>query len=119
MKKNTKLDENLEGVENFRAWKYRIILILQENDIEIFVKEEVKEPEEDEAKSNHKNDMIISKRIIVDSIKDNLIPQVYSRETQKEMFDDLSSIFEGRNINMNMTMRNHLKSVRAQISETM
>ena len=65
MTKNTKLDENIEGDENFKAWKYRIMLILQENDLDQFVKEEVKEPEEEEAKSKHKKDMIISKRIIV------------------------------------------------------
>ena len=43
--------------------------------------------------------MIIAKRIIADSIKDNLIPQVSSMETPKEMFDALSGLFEGRNIN--------------------
>ena len=74
MTKNTKLDEKLEGDENFKAWKYRIMLILQENDLDQFVKEEVKEPEEAESKGNHKRDMIISKRIIANSIKDNLIP---------------------------------------------
>ena len=63
--------------------------------------------------------MIKAKRIIADSIKDNLIPQVSSRETPKEMFDALSSLFEGRNNNRKMTLRNHLKSVRAQKSETM
>ena len=35
------------------------------------------------------------------------------------MFDALSSLFEGRNINKKMTLRNHLKSVKAQKSETM
>ena len=69
MTKNTKLDEKLEGAENFRAWKYRIMLILQENDLDKFVKEEVKEPKEEEAKSKHKKDMIID-----DSIKDSFIP---------------------------------------------
>ena len=93
MTKNTKLDEKLEGDKKFRAWKYRIMLILEENDLDKFVKEEVKEPEEEEAKSKHKNDMIIAKRIIAESIKDNLIPQVSSRETPKEMFDALSSLF--------------------------
>ena len=34
MTNNRKLDENLEGGENFRAWKYRIMLILEENDLE-------------------------------------------------------------------------------------
>ena len=83
MTKNTKLDEKLEGAENFRAWKYRIMAILQENDLDKFVKEEVKDREEEEDKSKHKKDIIIAKRIIADSIKDNLIPQVSSRETPK------------------------------------
>ena len=90
------------------------MLIMQENDIDKFVKEEVKEPEEDEVKSKYKKDMIIAKRIIADSIKDNLIPQVSSRENPKEMFDSLSSLFKGRKINRKMTPRKHLKSVRAQ-----
>ena len=64
MTKNTKLDEKLEGAENFRAWKYRIILILKENDLEGFIKEEVAEPEEAEAKSKCKINMIKDKRII-------------------------------------------------------
>ena len=34
MTNNTKLDDKLEGVENFRAWKYIIMLILEENDLE-------------------------------------------------------------------------------------
>ena len=50
------------------------MLILQENDLDQFVKEEVKEPEEAEAKAKHKKDMIIAKRIIAYSIKYNLIP---------------------------------------------
>ena len=43
----------------------------------------MKEPEEEEVKSKNKKDMIISKRIIDESIKDNSIPQVSSRETPK------------------------------------
>ena len=35
------------------------------------------------------------------------------------MFDVLSSLFGGRNINRNMTLRDHLKSVKNQKSKTM
>ena len=35
------------------------------------------------------------------------------------MFDALSGLFEGRNINRKMTLRNQLKSLRAKRSETM
>ena len=74
MTNSTKLDEKLEGSENFRAWKYIIMLILEEHDLDGFTKEEVKEPEGDEARCRHKKDMIKDKRIINDSIKDHLIP---------------------------------------------
>ena len=38
MTKNTKLDEKLEYVINIRAWKYQIMLILEENYLEGFIK---------------------------------------------------------------------------------
>ena len=41
---NTKFDEMLEGVDNFWAWKYKVMLILQENDLEGFIEENILEP---------------------------------------------------------------------------
>ena len=75
MAPSTKLEHKLEGIENLRAWKYKIGIILEENDLAKYIKEEVAEPEEDEAKEKHKKDLIRAIRIIVDSIKDHLIPQ--------------------------------------------
>ena len=63
MTNNTKLDDKLEGVENFQAWKYRVLLILEEHELENYIKEEVVEPEGDEDKDRHKNYMVKSKRI--------------------------------------------------------
>ena len=84
MTNNTKLDEKLEGVDNFRAWKYRVILILEEHDLQGYIKDEIKEPEGDEAKEKHKKYMVKDKRIIDDSIKDHLIPKLYSKNTPKD-----------------------------------
>ena len=72
----------IEGDDNFQAWKYRMLLILEENDLEIYVKEEVAEPEGEEDKARHKKGMVRAKRIIVDSIKDHLIPHVSSLKSQ-------------------------------------
>jgi len=38
MEPSTKLDETLEGTHNFWEWKYRVVLILEENDLEDFCK---------------------------------------------------------------------------------
>ena len=83
MAPSTKIEDKLKGIENFRAWKYKIGLILQENDLDKYAKEEVSEPKEVEAKEKHKKDMTRAQRIIVDSIKDHLIPQVSSNKTPK------------------------------------
>ena len=50
MAPSTKLEDKLEGIENFWAWKYRIGLIIREDDLDKYIKGEVVEPEEDEAK---------------------------------------------------------------------
>ena len=50
MSHHTKLDEKLEGVDNFRAWKYRISLVVEENELDSYITEEVLVPEGDEAK---------------------------------------------------------------------
>ena len=82
MSHHTKLDENLERVDNFRAYKYRISLVLEENELDSYIHEEVPVLEGDETKALHKKKMVMEKRIIADSIKDHLIPQVSSLLSQ-------------------------------------
>ena len=118
MSHHTKLDENLDGDDNFRAWKYRISLILEENELDSYINEEIPVPEGDEAKALHKKKLVMEKRIIADSIKDHLIPQVSSLKTPKAMFNALTKLFEGKNINQKMTVRNQLKNVKIQNEET-
>ena len=45
----TELEDKLEDIKNFLPWKYRIGLILKENGLENYIKDEVAEPKEEEA----------------------------------------------------------------------
>ena len=112
MTHQTHIYDNLGETDNFEAWKYRTSLILEENDLDQFISKEFLEPKGDEAKAR-------AKRIITDSIKDHLIPHVSSLKTPKEVFDAMTKLFEGKNINWKMTLRNWLKNVKIQNSETM
>ena len=85
MKNNANMDEELECVDNFRAWKYQIMLILQENDLEGFIKEEVLELERGEANVKNKKDMIKAKGIINDSIKYDL-SSISKEDSKLEIF---------------------------------
>ena len=44
MAPSTNLEDKLEGIEKFLEWKYRIGLILRENGLENYIKDEVVEP---------------------------------------------------------------------------
>ena len=83
MSHHTNLDEKLERADNFRAWKYRISLVLEENELDSYINEEVPVLERDEAKALHKKKLVMGKSIIVDSIKYHLIPRVSSLKTPK------------------------------------
>jgi hypothetical protein len=56
--------------------------------------------------------MIREKRIIEDSIKYHMIPQVSSKNTPKEMFDALTRMYEGNNINQKMNLRTQIKNTK-------
>ena len=73
-------------------------MVLEKNELDSYINEEVLVPEEDVAKALHKKKLVMEKRIIVDSIKDHLIPQVSSLKTPKFMFDALTKLFEGKNV---------------------
>ena len=57
-------------------------------------------------------------RIIDDSIKDHLIPQVSYNKTPNQMYDALSIMYEGRNINKNMNLRAQLKGTKMRKGES-
>jgi hypothetical protein len=62
--------------------------------------------------------MIKAERIIADSIKDHFIAQLSSKNTPKYMFDTLTIIYEGKNINRRMHLRTQLKNTKMQKGET-
>jgi hypothetical protein len=114
MTTRTKIDEKLDGADNFRVWKYRVTLFLEEHELDKFIIEEVQEPQGDEAKGKYKKDMVGEKMIIADSIKDHLIYHISSLSSPMQMMETLTHMFEGSNINQRMTMRSQLKNVKMQ-----
>ena len=68
--------------------------------------------------SFHKKNLVKAKKIIADSVTNQILLQVSSLKTPK-MFDSLTKLFEGKNRNQNMTLRNQLKNVKIQNAETM
>ena len=74
-------------------------MVPEENELDTYISGEVPVPEGDEAKTLHKKNLVKAKKIISNSINDHLMPQVSSLKKPKEMFDSLTNLFEGKNIN--------------------
>ena len=64
-------------------------------------------------KALHKKNVMKAKKIIVDSIMDQIVQQVSSLKTPK-MFDSLLKLFEDKNIIQKMDLRKQLKNVKIQ-----
>jgi hypothetical protein len=54
MTTGTKINEKLNGVDNFKAWRY-IVTLLEEHELDKFIIEEVQEHQGDEAKEKYKD----------------------------------------------------------------
>jgi hypothetical protein len=76
MATSTRVEDRMEGYRNLKSWKHRLQMILDENDLLEHVTVGVPEPEEEEKKTKHKTNEKKSKRIMLDSIKDHLIPHI-------------------------------------------
>ena len=65
-----------------------------------------------------KKNLVKSQKIIDDSVTNQLVLQVSSLKTSMRFYS-LTKLFEGNNIDQNMTLRNQLKNVKIQNAETM
>jgi hypothetical protein len=108
MVSSLKVEDRLDGAINFRSWKTRILFILDENEIQYYIKQNVSEPKIVEEKSRHKKNEAKAKRILIYSIKYHLIPHIVELKTSKEMFDALVGLFESKNTSKKLALRNQL-----------
>jgi hypothetical protein len=113
-----KSENKLDGASNFRAWKTRIDLILAKNKVLDIMKGKIVEPEFEEGKEKEPQNIVVVEKfkdgdinamsIIVESIKDHLIPYISHLDSLKKMYDALTNIFSVRNIGHVMSLKNEL-----------
>jgi hypothetical protein len=113
-----RVEDRLDRADNFRSWKHRTQLILEENELLNHVKKMLPETEDEEAKAKFKKNEVKTKRILTDSIKDHPIPNISELKTAKEMFDALTRLYESKNISRKPTLQHQLRNVTMNKPET-
>ena len=109
---NMKVEDRLEGASNFIPWKSRVLLLVEENDLLQYVKAKVPEPEGEEDKPRWRKDDAKVRRILVDSVRDHLVPQISEKTTARRMFKTIKNLLEHISINVTLTLRNQLLNMK-------
>jgi hypothetical protein len=122
MTNSMKFENKLDEASNFRAWKTTIDLILAKNKVLDIVKGKIVKPEFEEGKEKEpQNGTAIEKfkdvdinamSIIVDSIKDHLIPYISHLDSSKKMYDALTNLLSVKNIGQVMSLKNELSNMK-------
>jgi S-adenosylmethionine synthetase len=115
-------ENKLEGASNFKAWKTRIDLILAKNKVLDIVKGKIMEPQFEAGKEKEPQNVVVMEKfkdndinamsIIVDSVKDHLIPYISHLDSSKKMYDTLTNLFSVRNIGQVMSLKNELHDMK-------
>jgi hypothetical protein len=99
-------EDRLDGISKYLQWKVRLSVVLKENKIYNYVNYVVAPPTTDPiALDLHEVKEAKSQRIILDGVKDHLIPHLANKNTAKEMWDALKNLFEVKNENRKMVLK--------------
>ncbi|XP_057860114.1 uncharacterized protein LOC131068848 [Cryptomeria japonica] len=113
MENGLKVEDRLVGASNFTSWKFRVLIALEENDLLRFVKEkELSEPKNREEKLKFKKNAIKAKKILIDSVRDHLVPLISKMTTARDMFKTLEGLYDINNPSRALGLRQQLHQVK-------
>jgi hypothetical protein len=106
MAASIRYEDRLDGISNYLQWKVRLSAVLKENKIYSCVNSVVAALAADPvALDLHETKETKAQRIILDGVKDHLIPRLAEKKTAKEMWNALKNLFEAKNENQKMALR--------------
>ena len=115
MPNSIKGENKLEGASNFKSWKKRIDLILEKNKVLNLVKGNVKKPTEeasDADKVKFGDLELVAMTLMVEGIKDNIVPFISNIDHAQEMYESLSNLFTIKNIGQVESLKNELRTMK-------
>ena len=112
-----KPEEKFEGSTNYNSWKARRTTILEENDLDELVFNTIEEPTSNAGRIAYKKKQAKARRIIYDSVKEALMPNITSLKTAKECFDTLMNLFEMKAPSQKRVLKKRLRTLKMNKDE--
>ena len=90
-------DDRFDGKEHFDAWKFIIMMILEENDVKQFVDRASKQPSIEPHKTVWSKGNRKFIQIILDGVKNDIVPMLTKHQTAFDMMNALRNAYEVNN----------------------
>ena len=85
--------DRLDGASNFVVWKARILSILDKHRIKGFALRVMAIPIDPVANERYEEAMAKAKCMILDGVKDHVVPHISEKEMTKEMWDTFKTLY--------------------------
>lgn len=104
--------DKLDGGGKWNPWKARIILLLEESVLWEMVESVVTLPTNPILLSQFKKKNMRAKRIILDLVKDHIIPHLSGKGYAYQMWESLSNLYQSSNLHWKMVLTEKLRSTK-------
>lgn len=118
MVNNVRVEDRLEGTSNFVSWKTQIISILEEHELYSFIEEDKKMPNDEPEKTTWKRHNNKAETIIIDSVKDHVLPSISKPTTAYEVFKTIQNTYEINNASRLLTLKHQLINIKMDKGDT-
>jgi len=109
--------DKLDKESNFVVWKARILSILDRHRINGVALRVMVIPVDPIANERYKDAMAKEKFIILNRVKDHVVQHIAEKETTKEMWDTLKTLYQHTSVQRKMLLENKLRSYQMQKGE--
>jgi hypothetical protein len=117
MATNLRYEDRLDGASNYVQWKYRMKNALQESKVWGIVEKKATVPTDAKDKDLHQTLEIRAQRILLDGVKDHLVPNIGEKQTAHEMWTHLKGLFEAKHESRIMALKERLQHTRMSKGE--
>ena len=100
----------MDDASNFGVWEANISLLLEENGIKDYVTSVVAIPTNGTQLATYKKDDVKVRRIILDGVKDHIVPHILELDTTKKIWAAILNLYQNVTTNRKMILREKLKN---------
>lgn len=110
--------DRLNGASNFGIRKAKMQFLLDEHDLKEFVTNVMSKPADPQQLATFKKEMAKAKRMVLDGVRDHIVPHITDKNMEKDMWDVAIKLYENPSENHKMILKEKLRTTKMQMGQS-